>query len=156
MKLIEIFYLLVIFNVFMAVFAHIPMSNGQNLMTPSPGAESGFYGTDNPETGESIVTLADFILLMTALISSLIVLYTATTIVGNSRTPMASIYAFALVFQVVYVAAWFTFWNPLIELTPDSMSWITTTIGLLFTFIVESVYVLGFIQMTTGGWKTYM
>ena len=153
--MLEIFYLLIIFNVFMSIFGMMTLGNGDKLGAPSPGSSSGFDTAENPDTHSSIVTLADFISIMTVLMGALVGLYVVTTFTGTAKTPLSAVYGFGIVFQVVYMSAWYTFWRPLIQWTPESMSGITAVIGLLFSFLVESIFIIGFIQMSTGGWGLY-
>ena len=156
MKMIEIFYLMLIFNVIMFTLGGITMSNGVKLGGAAPdearlGSEQGFYDTSS-SSGEFIAGIAGLTVIMTAVIGSLIIAYGITAIpgVGTAKTPMVVIYTFAIAFQAAYMASWWTFWRPLSLLSP-----VIAGFEVLFSFLVESIFVIGFIQMSTGGWTGY-
>lgn len=142
MKALEIFYLLLIFNVLMAIIGGIiPKSQLK-------GNDQGFEPKGTGFTG----LLDFFTVAMSIVIPGLVAAYIATNVpsVGTSTSPLWVVYTFAGAFQLVYVASWFTFWNPIVSLVPS-----IAVFGVLFTFLVESIFVLGMIQMTTGGFEAF-
>ena len=145
MKLIEIFYLMLIFNVFMFIFGTITLGNGEKLNVGTPG-DSG--------TTVFAFMITAFGIFMGGIVS----IYYATSVLGNSRTPMAAVYTFGAVFQIIYMGCFVSFWNPLIAAVGGDQSVagiVLTLFYALFAFLVESIFVMGFIQMTTGGWGLY-
>lgn len=145
MKMLEIFYLMIIFNVFMFIFGSFTMSNGEPLNPGLKGAEHG--------TSDALADISAFTALLGLVLGGLGAAYAYTAIpgVGTAKTPLAYVYiTFGSLFQVVYMAAFATFWYPLVVRVP-----MLSVFSILFTFLVESIFVIGFIQMTTGGWGLY-
>ena len=130
MKALEIFYLLIIFNFFMFVFGTIM-------------PDSIVYG------GSINLTVLSVSLL--AVVGGLGVAYAATYVVGSDKAPMSVLYSvFAVLFQGALVGSFFTFWNTVIHYMP-----ILTIFYVLFLFLIESIFVIGMIQMSTGGWEGF-
>jgi hypothetical protein len=128
----------------MSIFGLLTMSNGMPLRTPSPGDSGGGVG------GLTTIT-AMFI----GVVASLGLSYYATSVLGNEKTPLGVVYTFAIAFQVTYVLAWNSFWVPITSNLPEELTPVTLIFFGLFTFLVESIFAIGFIQMTTGGWGAY-
>jgi hypothetical protein len=154
--MLEIFYLLIIFNVIMFIIGGITLPNGNKIGGNLPedvrqGDAEGFYSTYD-ENNVFIAGIAGLTTIMTAVIASLVIAYGLTMLPtqGNARTPMVVIYGFAIAFQAAYMAAWWTFWNPLSTLSP-----VIAGFQVLFAFLVESIFAIGMIQMSTGGWGLY-
>ena len=152
MKMIEIFYLMIIFNIFMFIFGTLSMPNGQPLNPGMAGSEEGFGSTDIKINGKNVMGLDDLLGAMLLILGLLAIAYGATMIpgVGTAKTPMAIVYSFAIGFQLVYAASWATFWGQIYQKAPA-----IGVFALLFTFLVESIFVIGFLQMTTGGWGLF-
>lgn len=141
--MLEIFYLMIIFNVFMSVFGGITLQNGQRLQTHTPGDEFG-------GAGQFLVGPVSLTTVFIGVLALLGTAYYSTIVSGNAKTPLGVVYTFAGTFQIAYFSCWITFWAPLVSSTPF--------IGIfyaLFTFLVQSIFAIGFIQMTTGGWGLY-
>lgn len=141
--MLEIFYKLIIFNTIMFVFGTV--LHLTTNMTGEPG-----------NTG--VVNLVAFGVILLIIIGALGIAYLASYLPvfgGTATSPLNVVYVlFGGAFQTIYIASWLSFWNQLITFA-RGYDWVLAAFGILFTFMVESVFVIGFIQMTTGGWEAY-
>jgi hypothetical protein len=136
---------MLIFNVFMFIFGGLTLSNGSRLLTGFAGSEQG--------TGNDFANMASFSVVLIGSIAGLGIAYGLTSIpgVGTAKTPLSYVYTvIGIAFQGIYISAFTTFWYPLINRVP-----FLSVFSILFTFLVESIFVIGFLQMTTGGWGLY-
>lgn len=132
MKWLEIFYLMIFFNAIMAIFSAI--------------------GLHTPMTGGSVASdVSTVVAIFGVIVAGLGTAYGVTAIRGTEKTPMAYVYGvYGIAFQGAYIASYFTLWNPLVILIPQ-----LSLFSILITFVVESIFVNGMIQMTTGGWEGF-
>ena len=139
--MIEIFYMLLIFIVFMGVFGRLglhPMQQGN--LDPS-GISTGFallFGG-------------------TGILAVIAGAYMATNLgIGTSKSPLWAVYGFMIALQVVYLTFWVMFWTPLIALSVEgNWAWTLGLFSALLHLLVESIFIIGCIQMSTGGWGLY-